>query len=265
MFFKSAAKANRMTIPRSSSIFLAILLSAGIYATTPDLGRPQSAQDEDRYLSGKETTAKYSGTDSLPDGNLSKKIWKNANWSEFEHDKAGQIKNPALRTRVAAAWTHRFLYFAFSARYDSLNTFEGEDITKERWELWNRDVVELFLNPEPERMTHYYEFEVAPNNQWIDLEIEKKKTPFNDASWNSGFEHATRIDAKHHLWVTEMRIPISALGTKAIHEGDLWRVNFFRAAGAGGDAQRVFLAWSPIPQGGTFHVPNRFGILRFLK
>lgn len=262
-FSENAAKTNPMAISRISSAFLVVLASAGLYAATPAVGGPPS--NEDRYLSRVETSAKYSVADFVPDGNLSKKIWKSANWTEFERDKAGKIENPMFRTRVAAAWTDGFVYFAFSAHYDSLNTYDGEDISKERWELWNRDVVEVFLNSEPERMTHYYEFEVAPNNQWIDLEIEKRKTPFNDASWNSGFEHATRIDAKHHLWATEMRIPLSALGVKGIRKGDLWRVNFFRAAGAGGDKQRVFLAWSPIPQGGTFHVPNRFGILRFLK
>jgi len=261
---ENAAK-NPMTTFRVSSIFFAVFASAGLFATVSSPVRSPSAQSEDQYLSSMETSAKYSAADFVPDGNLSKKFWKAARWTEFEHDKAGTVENPKLRTRVAAAWTDRFIYFAFSAHYDSLNTYKGEDISKERWELWNRDVVEVFLNPEPERITHYYEFEVAPNNQWIDLEIEKKKTPFNDASWNSEFEHATRIDAKHHLWITEMRIPLSALDVKAIHRNDVWRVNFFRAAGAGGDDQRVFLAWSPIPQGGTFHVPNRFGILRFVK
>ena len=53
-------------------------------------------------------------------------------------------------------------------------------------------VLPNFVNPEPARVNHYYEFEVAPNNQWIDLEIDKDKTPFNDAKWNSGFDHATR-------------------------------------------------------------------------
>jgi hypothetical protein len=62
-----------------------------------------------------------------------------------------------------------------------------------------------------------------------------------------------------------MRIPLSALGVDKVQSGDLWRVNFFRAAGRGGDEHRVFLAWSSIPQGGTFHVPNRFGILQFVK
>lgn len=166
---------------------------------------------------------------------------------------------------MAAVWSDRYIYFAFSGHYEALNIYEGEDIAKERWELWNRDVVEVFLNPEPKRISHYYEFEVAPNNQWIDLEIEKTRTPFNDPAWNSGFEHSTKIDEKNHLWLTEMRIPLSAVGVKKISGGDQWRVNFFRAAGRGGDEKRSFLAWSSIPEGGTFHVPSRFGLLKFVK
>ncbi|PYU39712.1 MAG: hypothetical protein DMG53_24060 [Acidobacteria bacterium] len=120
-------------------------------------------------------------------------------------------------------------------------------------------------NPQPERVNHYYEFEIAPNNQWIDLEIDKTKEPFNDASWNSGFEHATRIDAQNHIWTAEMRIPISSMNISAIHPGAQWRANFFRAAGKGGDDHRKFLAWSIIPEGKTFHVPTRFGILRLVN
>jgi hypothetical protein len=247
------------------SIFLSALAPVLLCPATANRGQSVTAQSENQYLSSAQITAKYSPSDFAPDGNLSKAIWKRADWATFDHDKTGKIKNPAVLTRVAVLWGDRYVYFAFAGRYDSLNTYQGEDVAKERWELWNRDVVEVFLNPQPARMTHYYEFEVAPNNQWIDLEIEKQKTPFNDASWNSGFEHATRVDAKHHLWATEMRIPLSALGVNAIRKDDLWRVNFFRAAGHGADEHRVFLAWSPIPQGGTFHVPNRFGILRFLK
>jgi len=60
-------------------------------------------------------------------------------------------------------------------------------------------------------------------------------------------------------------LSLAALGVEKIKSGDVWRVNFFRAAGHGGDEKRMFLAWSVIPEGGTFHVPNRFGILRFVK
>ncbi len=242
-------------------LFFALALGISVSA----FSRQASRQSQISYLNSIETSAKYLTRDFAPDGDLTKVEWKKATWVAFDHDPTGKIENPAVKTRVAALWSDRYIYFAFSSHYESLNVYEGEDVSKERWELWNRDVVEVFLNPRPDRITHYYEFEVAPNNQWIDLEIEKTKTPFNDASWNSGFEHATKIDDKNHLWLTEMRIPLSAVGVEKIQNGDEWRVNFFRAAGHGGDEKRTFLAWSSIPQGGTFHVPNRFGILRFVK
>jgi hypothetical protein len=254
-----------MTFSRTSSVLLLLAASLLLDAGSHVFAQAPSPSTDGQYFSSCETTATYSTTDFAPDGNLSKKMWKDAKWAEFDHDPTGKTENPSIKTRVAAIWSDRYIYFAFSGHYESLNIYEGEDVSKERWELWNRDVVEVFLNPRPERITHYYEFEVAPNNQWIDLEIEKTKTPFNDAGWNSGFEHATKIDEKNHIWSTEMRIPLSAIGVNKIENGATWRANFFRAAGHGGDEKRTFLAWSPIPQGGTFHVPSQFGLLRFMK
>jgi hypothetical protein len=254
-----------MSSLRIKFAFLSLAATIAIASTVRTSAQVGSPQNDTSYLSSSETVATYSAGDSAPDGDLSKEIWKRAKWVEFDHDPTGKTENPAIVTRVAAVWSEKYIYFAFVGHYESLNVYEGEDIAKERWELWNRDVVEVFLNPRPERISHYYEFEVAPNNQWIDLEIDKTKTPFNDAGWNSGFEHATKIDEKNHLWLTEMRIPLSAVGVERIQNGDQWRVNFFRAAGHGGDEKRTFLAWSSIPQGGTFHVPSRFGILRFVR
>jgi Carbohydrate family 9 binding domain-like len=265
LFVRELSQINSITISRLALLLLFVLVSVALKARTFASAQATVDQASNQYLSSVETIATYSANDFAVDGNLSKAVWKHAKWIEFDHDPTGKTENPPVKTRVAAVWSARYVYLAFSGRYESLNVYEGEDISKERWELWNRDVVEVFVNPHPERISHYYEFEVAPNNQWIDLEIEKTKTPFNDASWNSGFEHATKIDEKNHLWMTEMRILLSSLGVEKIHDGDLWRVNFFRTTGHGGDEKRTFLAWSLIPQGGTFHVPNRFGILRFVK
>lgn len=226
----------------------------------------QVPQDKELgYSSSIEVESKHSSKGFLPDGDLAKPSWKHAKWMEFDNDAPGKSHYPEASTRVASLWTDTHIYFAFRSRYDSLNTYEGEDPERERWQLWNRDVVEVFLNPQPERVNHYFEFEVAPNNQWIDLEIDKTKEPFNNASWNSGFEHTTRIDAKRHIWITEMRIPLTAMNVKEVRTGIQWRVNFFRAAGQGSDDQRKFLAWSTIPEGRTFHVPTRFGILKLVN
>lgn len=254
-----------MTFSKISFYLASLGVAAALAVTAHAFVQSASSPADNPYSSNIETVATYSPSDFAPDGNLSKTAWTKAKWTEFDHDPTGKTENPAIKTRVAAIWSDRYIYFAFSGHYESLNTYDGEDVSKERWELWNRDVVEVFLNPRPERVSHYYEFEVAPNNQWIDLEIEKTKTPFNDAAWNSGFEHTTKIDEKNKLWLTEMRIPLSAVGVDKIKNGDAWRVNFFRAAGHGGDEKRTFLAWSSIPQGGTFHVPSRFGTLRFVK
>lgn len=252
---------NRWTI---RAVPFTVLLTAMQLSPRASFGQSPESSDQ-TYSSSIVAIAKRAARDFSPDGNLSKQVWKQAKWVEFEHDLSGKSNHPNAATHVSAVWTDQSIYFAFWCRYDWLNVYEGEDIAKERWELWNRDVAEVFLNPQPERISHYYEFEVAPNNQWIDLEIEKKNDPFNDASWNSGFEHATRIDSTNHVWTAEIRIPLSAIKAKSIHPGMTWRVNFFRAAGQGGDEQRMFLAWSTIPKGQTFHVPGRFGILRFTK
>ncbi len=217
------------------------------------------------YTSNARIDARRAAEDFVPDGDLTKPAWKRAEWVEFDHDMSGERHYPESQTRVGVLWTAQFLYVAFQSKYSTLNIYQGEDPAKERWELWNRDVVEVFANPEPARVNHYYEFEVAPNNQWIDLEIDKDKTPFNDAGWDSHFEHATRVDTKDHVWTAEMRIPVASMGAGSLGPGSGWRINFYRADGPGDDSQRRFMSWSTIPEGRSFHVPTRFGLIRFVK
>ena len=243
-------------------LFVGGVVCANFGAAPP---RQTTSMPEQAYSGSVAAETKHSSKNFLPDGDLTKPSWKHAKWVEFDNDASGQSHYPDLTTRVASFWTEAYIYFAFSSRYDSLNIYEGEDPKAERWQLWDRDVVEVFLNPQPARVNHYFEFEVAPNNQWIDLEIDKTKDPFNDASWNSGFEHATLIDAERRVWTAEMRIPLAAMNANDPRPGTEWRVNFFRAAGKGGDDHRKFLAWSIIPQGKTFHVPTRFGILNLVN
>jgi hypothetical protein len=228
-------------------------------------GHGQTMNSESKYTSNIMISAKFSPHDFVPDGHLDKGVWRHAEWARFDHDMSGRQNFPQAETRVAALWTAKNAYFAFECKYTTLNIYDGEDTAKERWELWNRDVAEVFINPEPQRIMHYYEFEVAPNNQWIDLEIDKTKTPFNDAAWDSHFDHATRVDPKKHVWTCEMRIPVSSMKVSEMRPNMEWRVNFFRADGPGDDSQRRFLAWSTILEGNSFHVPERFGILKFVK
>ncbi len=218
------------------------------------------------YAGNQSIVSRFLAQDFVPDGNLEKKIWSEAETVTFDMPAGAGKRYPESSTRVASAWTAGYVYFAYWCRYTSLNYYEGESTAKERWKLWDRDVVEVFINPEPARFHHYYEFEVAPNNQWIDLEIDLQKTPFNDARWDSHFEHAARIDEQNRIWTCEMRVPTTSMGIEAIKAGMEWRLNFYRADGPGDDTQRRFLSWGPLAGPKlTFHQPASFGIIRFMK
>ncbi|MGI8436132.1 MAG: carbohydrate-binding family 9-like protein [Chthoniobacterales bacterium] len=215
------------------------------------------------YSSEARMTAKFAGQDFVLDGSLGKSLWQTAPRISFDHDVYAAAAYPESATEAAALWTESSVYFAFRCRYSKLHTYEGEDPAKERWQLWERDVVEVFINPRPDVMSHYYEFEVSPNNQWIDLKIDKTKDPFYDAGWDSGFAHATLINTECHVWNCEMRLPIASMGVGEIVPGDEWRVNFYRADGSGDDSPRRLTSWCSVPGGDTFHSPARFGLIRF--
>jgi len=227
-------------------------------------GRP--AQQSGAYVSSIQATSKSAAKDFAPDGNLEKAVWRKATRIKMERDAFSPAAYPQAATEVASVWTAENVYFAFRCKYTDLNLFEGKDAGKDFWTLWDRDVVEVFLNPQPERLNHYYEYEVAPNNLWIDLAIDLDKKPMNDPHWDSHYQHATHVDARNHVWTCEMRIPVRSMGSKPLQAGDAWRINIFRADGLGDDAHRRFLSWSPVKsERHSFHAPASFGVLRFEK
>jgi hypothetical protein len=126
--------------------------------------------------------------------------------------------------------------------------------------LWDRDVCEIFLAPDPAKPCRYFEFEAAPNGEWIDLGIEVRPDG-RETDWDyaSGFTTAAKIEGERLL--VGMRIPWSESLPKP-RRGDVWRVNVFRCVGP--EAPERYLAWQPTrtPEP-NFHVPEVFGVLRF--
>jgi len=214
------------------------------------------------YLSNLTLDAPRVDRDFDPDGDLRKEPWSGLPRTTFQTSYHPEKQYPEANTQVSACWSPSWLYISFWSRYTELNLFRDGPLATKKWGLWMRDVVEVFINPFPEQVHRYFEFEVAPNNQWIDLAIDLDRTPIQDAEWSSGFRHSTRIDEESHLWVCEMAIPVSALGVEKVREGMRWRINFYRCDGPGGDDVRRFLAWSPTYEQ-NFHVPARFGEIVF--
>ena len=185
--------------------------------------------------------------------------WKQANPIAFSCDWRGKNRDPSRETRVRLLWSDATLYLRFECRYRELRVFPDSEPSGRRDQLWDRDVAEAFLQPDPSRERFYREFEVSPNGMWIDLDI----FPGGRADLNSGLERSVFLDENTRTWAAELGIPLRSL-TNNFDPSAIWRANFYRIEGQ--QEPRAYLAWQPThtPQP-NFHVPQAFGRLRFAR
>jgi alpha-galactosidase len=144
---------------------------------------------------------------------------------------------------------------------EPLVTSDAPQTAEKTMGLWERDVCEIFIAPERAEPEHYFEFEVAPTGEWIDLELRwRPEARETDWQYCSGMEAAAKIEKERII--VAMRVPLEAFRREMPRAGDLWRANLFRCVGKGQD--RGYLAWQPThtPQP-NFHLPQAFGWLRF--
>ena len=183
--------------------------------------------------------------------------WKAAAPVIFCSDWQGKNPAPDRETTVRVLWSKTTLYLRFECRYRELNLFDDSDPNGRRDQLWDRDVAEAFLQPDPSQPHVYKEFEVSPNGMWIDLDISPGAKP----NLNSGMTRSVYLDQKTRNWAAELAIPMRAL-TPDFDPHAIWRVNFFRVEGK--QEPRGYYAWQPThsPQP-NFHVPAAFGRMRF--
>jgi predicted TIM-barrel fold metal-dependent hydrolase len=189
---------------------------------------------------------------------LKNSSWENTSNNRMEYESYTAKARPEIGTLVRAVYSSEFLYLRYDAPFTEFTTFEPARKT-ERIGLWDRDVLEAFIDAEPASEKLYHEFEVAPTNEKLDLVIDPAIQDVGARfQWNSNFETFSDADEAKKHWVVIMKIPLKALSSEAPKTGTEWRVNFYRID----RANRGFLAWNPTLTG-TFHTPARFGVLRF--
>jgi hypothetical protein len=182
--------------------------------------------------------------------------WKKARPVTMEYESRSSAARPEFATTVRALWSDKFLYLAYDCPFTKLTMFEPVQ-EKERFGLWERDVVEAFIGSDTNDIKRYTEYEVSPNNERLDVKVALPKYDFD---WTSAFESATRVDESGKRWTAQMRIPWSALADAPPKPGARWRINLYRCD----YANKVFLAFNPVLVG-SFHTPERFGVLEFEK
>lgn len=183
--------------------------------------------------------------------------WQKAPSVRFDHDWRAENSDPQRATEIRLLWTPDTLFIRFHCNYRDITVFPDARVDGWRYELWDRDVAETFLQPDCSDPFIYREFEVSPNGYWIDLAVSHGKIE----ELRSGLRRRVVLDEKAKTWTGEMALPITSLTTQFDPKLS-WRANFFRVEGK--KEPRFYSAWSPTysPKP-NFHVPSAFGTLVF--
>ncbi len=196
-------------------------------------------------------------------GELDNENWKKAEEISIENYWSGEKANAGRHATAKLLWSDKALYIRFEANQaEPLVVSETPDLKSKSIGLWDRDVCELFIAPNPKELNKYFEFEIAPTGEWIDLSIcllsEERETDFD---YNSGMKSAAKIESGKVLMA--MKIRWRAFG-KIPKANDIWRGNLFRCVGSG--ETRGYLAWRATKtEQPNFHVPEAFGEFEFVK
>jgi hypothetical protein len=206
-----------------------------------------------------EVASKRAEHDSPAQTDPNSPFWREAPATFATVDTFGKAV-PGHRTEIRSRWTRDNLYFLFICPYDKLFLKPQPKTKTETNELWNWDVAEVFIGSDFKNIRRYKEFEVSPQSEWIDLDVDLTKPHHEDGwVWNSGFQVSARIDTAAKVWYAAMRIPYAAVDSRTPAAGNLFRVNFYRAQGPNHQA----IAWRPTGKE-TYHVPESFGTLKLV-
>ena len=221
--------------------------------STVSSGRKQSVRSVMTNLMARSL---FSERESNQDTDPGSVFWRAASKISFGADTHAKPVY-SLETEVRSRWTPHHLYLLFTCAYDTLNLKPDPQIEAETNELWNWDVAEAFLGSDFKRIHLYKEFEVSPQGEWVDVDVDLSQ-PNHERGWiwNSGFEAAARIEATSRNWFAFMRSPFTAIDPRPAVAGNTLRANFCRIQGP----NRTLIAWQPTISH-TFLVPSAFGLL----
>jgi hypothetical protein len=167
-------------------------------------------------------------------------------------------KPPRLKTALRLGARNGALCVRFDGRDEGVVATH----TRRDAPLWEEDVFEVFLAPGDEASRLYYELEVNPLGALFDARVAspdlRRATMRVDSSWTCpGFD--ARVTRGRGRWSASLKIPLAGLVSGEPPRA--WRANFYRIDRGASDE---FSAWSPtFADPPDFHVPERFGILRF--
>ena len=191
--------------------------------------------------------------------------WKIPNGVEtFELLRTTDGSTPLLPTSLAIFRSGTLLHALFVGADDHLTA----TMTERDDSLYEEDAVEVFLAPGA--LEIYYEFEANPLGALFDARIDSpdgdRHTMKVEREWNAvefrAHVRRTSLNGAPERLEILMTVPLAEVDPQ-FSPGSVWRANFFRIDRKPG-RRAEFTAWSPtLVSPADFHVPARFGTLRF--
>jgi hypothetical protein len=211
------------------------------------------------------------------DGRLDERVWFEASrLGPFVGVSTGRYdERSPVQGEVRVTWDDAFFYAGFEVRdKDVRGGFPADAIDPH---LWERDTVELMLDPDGDGdNVDYYELQVSPQNLVFDSQFDTYNGPkggpagpFGHQEWSAKQTSAVGLRAtmdepsdEDDGYTIELKVPWASF-TKARENppkpGATWRMNFYAMQNNGG------VAWSPILGQGNFHRASRFGKVTFVE
>jgi len=198
-------------------------------------------------------------------GNGSAEAWKITEWVTLQQQ--GPDNSP-YQTRAKVLYSGTGIYFLFDCGDKKLTSkMKGENLN-----LWNEDVVEVFLWTS-EDFPVYFEYELSPLNYELPIMVPNYKGSF--LGWlpwhyegDRKIQHATstaggkkKSGASVTGWIAEFFIPykvLAPLPNMPPESGTKWRANMYRIDYDQGSSH---FAWQKT--GKSFHEYNSFGTFIF--
>lgn len=163
---------------------------------------------------------------------------------------------PVQATTLKLGWNADELRLLFQC----VDSHAWATLTARDAPLYEEEVVEAFLDPLDDRLS-YFEIEVNPLNAVLDLVLRRNRSGYTkDFAWRCE-DLRTAVKHARGSWSAELAIPFRSLVAEPPRPGARWGANFHRIDRPAG-APRELSAWSPT-RCGTFHVPERFGVVEF--
>lgn len=204
--------------------------------------------------------AHYTATD-LAANDFDSSEWNRAETIQINRYWSGEPAPSSRHAESRILWSDKALHLRFVCpQAEPLVVADKFQTGAKTMGLWDRDVCEIFIAPDPNIVENYFEFEAAPTGEWLDVAIQW--TPAKrDSDWNFNSDMTTAARIEQDRIMIGMRIPWGERIPQP-QKGERWRVNLFRCVGK--DPNRGYLAWQPtkLPKPG-FHLPQVFGWLKF--